>query len=877
MASNKSKTPGPIQVVVVLMLTVLAFYFGNRFGQVFDFNTMEITDGALATVNSIVAAPAAISMASVPMLYAIGLAITVLIVWLYTFMYAGNYRYGEEAGSAKWGTLKEGIAFKDQTDPSNNLLFTKNYGLALKKPKFDLEHDRNLNVMVIGGSGSGKTRNYVKPNLMQLNASYFLTDPKGTSLSECGYLFRDNGYRIKVFNTIEFNKSMHYNPLKYVKTDADILSFVNCLISNTNGDKQSGGDPFWENSERLLYTALIALLRDWFPPEDYSLDGLLTLLSMAEAKENDENFKSPLDMIFDEIETGKVYERNPFYQGPSTSSSYADAESDRMAISENTTDEFTWQSSLMERNNDGLSPAREGGLTSDQDFALANYKMFKVAAGKTLKSIIISCNVRMAPMRIEQVRELLKYDEMNLDEMGDPGQRTAVFAIMSDTDKTFSFLHAIMMWQSIDILCRRALEKYNGKLPTMVNFIFDEFANIGTIPDIEQTIAVTRSRNIGTLKLKRIRGKYTGSVLPYGYRPDPDDINCFIIDPVAASVVRRIWEMHAGGIGAPTIARTLNEEGIPNPTSYAKLTGYSWHNRPSSSLWSAGCIYSILHNETYLGTLCQGRQLTPEGQFHSKKNIPKDQWVRTVGHHPAIIDDELLRRELKARKEAGAHNLHEQKKNFPPGIFGKEVRCASCGKILTKGKTLRKTGYERTLFCPTRKKSPSHCKGAFISEKHLESAILHELKNLADRYSDDRVQIGICQDAQSADLIQERNRLKTAVELIEKEITAYEQRSRDLYLKRATDGMSIDDFNSALSRIRNDVDKLRLKSKRASSELLHLNESIAAESIRMETVLKAADFNHLDKTKVSMLIESVYVHKRDPKSGTQAIDITWKF
>lgn len=417
MASNKSKTPGPIQVVVVLMLSVLAFYFGNRFGQVFDFNTMEITDGALATVNSIVAAPAAISTASVPMLYAIGLAITVLIVWLYTFMYAGNYRYGEEAGSAKWGTLKEGVAFKDQSDPSNNLLFTKNYGLALKKPKFDLEHDRNLNVMVIGGSGSGKTRNYVKPNLMQLNASYFLTDPKGTSLPECGYLFRDNGYRIKVFNTIEFNKSMHYNPLKYVKTDADILSFVNCLISNTNGDKQSGGDPFWENSERLLYTALIALLRDWFPPEDYSLDGLLTLLSMAEAKENDENFKSPLDMIFDEIETGKVYERNPFYQGPSTSSSYADAESDRMAISENTTDEFTWQSSLMERNNDGLSPAREGGLTSDQDFALANYKMFKVAAGKTLKSIIISCNVRMAPMRIEQVRELLKYDEMNLDEI----------------------------------------------------------------------------------------------------------------------------------------------------------------------------------------------------------------------------------------------------------------------------------------------------------------------------------------------------------------------------------------------------------------------------------------------------------------------------
>lgn len=397
MASNKSKTPGPIQVVVVLMLTVLAFYFGNRFGQVFDFNTMEITDGALATVNSIVAAPAAISMASVPMLYAIGLAITVLIVWLYTFMYAGNYRYGEEAGSAKWGTLKEGIAFKDQTDPSNNLLFTKNYGLALKKPKFDLEHDRNLNVMVIGGSGSGKTRNYVKPNLMQLNASYFLTDPKGTSLSECGYLFRDNGYRIKVFNTIEFNKSMHYNPLKYVKTDADILSFVNCLISNTNGDKQSGGDPFWENSERLLYTALIALLRDWFPPEDYSLDGLLTLLSMAEAKENDENFKSPLDMIFDEIETGKVYERNPFYQGPSTSSSYADAESDRMAISENTTDEFTWQSSLMERNNDGLSPVLKFGPETYKSFIPGTGCMTKIEDVKTERDCGAMCPEGLIP------------------------------------------------------------------------------------------------------------------------------------------------------------------------------------------------------------------------------------------------------------------------------------------------------------------------------------------------------------------------------------------------------------------------------------------------------------------------------------------------
>ena len=326
--------------------------------------------------------------------------------------------------------------------------------------------------MVIGGSGSGKTRNYVKPNLMQLNSSYFLTDPKGTSLPECGYLFRDNGYRIKVFNTIEFAKSMHYNPLKYVHTDADILSFVNCLISNTNGDKPSGGDPFWENSERLLYTALIALLRDWFPKEDYSLVGLLELPvhGGSQGKMTRTSSHRSISSLTRSRRAWSMREMR-IIEAPSTSTSYAAAESDRMAISENTTDEFIWKPSSMERNGDGVSPADHGGLTSDQDYALANYKMFKVAAGKTLKSIIISCNVRMQPMRIEQVSELLRYDEMDLDEMGDPGQRTAVFAIMSDTDKSFSFLHAIMMWQSIDILCRRALEKYNGKLPTMVNFI----------------------------------------------------------------------------------------------------------------------------------------------------------------------------------------------------------------------------------------------------------------------------------------------------------------------------------------------------------------------------------------------------------------------
>ena len=355
------------------------------------------------------------------------------------------------------------------------------------------QHDPNR--LVVGGSGSGKTFNYVTPNICQLNTSYFITDPKGTLLKDAGFLFTDNGYKVKSFNTINLDESMHYNPLKYVKTDTDILSFVNCYIMNTNGDGKAG-DPFWENSEKMLYTSLIALLRDWFPPEDYSLSSLLTLLSMAEARENDENFKSPLDLLFLQIEEGKRYIPN---EGGAPAPSMGISGLSRNFGTGNATgdSDWSWEPTNLKRNSDGVRPADCGGLSPDEDFALMNYKNFKVAAGKTLKSIIISCNVRLAPIATAGVRSLLEYDEMELDTLGDPDAKVAVFGILSDTDKTLSFLFAIMMWQCIDQLCRKALTDYGGKLPTPVHFIFDEFANIGTIPQIEETIAVTRSRNIG--------------------------------------------------------------------------------------------------------------------------------------------------------------------------------------------------------------------------------------------------------------------------------------------------------------------------------------------------------------------------------------------
>lgn len=480
-----------------LLLSAMGFYLGNRyFEQLGNYpgQPVEHLGDALPGTGALIRArPLFIDTQATSLLAGLGVFIIIWLIWLRYAAFIGNYRAGEESGSARWGTKREGLAFLDRTNADNNLLFTKNYGLAIHRPKFDEELDRNLNVLVVGGSGSGKTRRYVIPNICQLNTNFFITDPKGTLLPETGYLLTENGYEVKAFNTIDVEKSLHYNPLAYVKTDTDILSFVNCYIMNTIGENKTG-DPFWENAEKLLYTALIALLRDWFPPEDYTLPGLLTLLSLAEAREEDETFKSPLDLMFLQIEEGRRYTK--VGGGSAPSPAFAGGLSRGFGTG-GQKGEWAWEPSRFCRNSDGTRPADCGGLSPDEDFALMNYKNFKVATGKTLKSIIISCNVRLAPIVTSGIRDLLSKDEMGLDTLGDPGRKIAVFGILSDTDKTLSFLFAIMMWQCIDQLCRKALMVYRGRLPTPVHFIFDEFANIGTIPQIEETIAVVRSRNIG--------------------------------------------------------------------------------------------------------------------------------------------------------------------------------------------------------------------------------------------------------------------------------------------------------------------------------------------------------------------------------------------
>lgn len=463
-------------LLIAAVATPIAFLFGDLY--VSNLLSMEgepISNltSAFFTLPAYLASGGGLS--SEPMALCIGfcLVCAIWIAYARHLVNAGVHRAGEEHGSSRWATKREADAFSDPRNPDNNIILTRKCRLALSKARFDIKTDRNKNVLVVGGSGSGKTRYYVKPNLMQLNASYFVTDPKGTLIADMGHLFVEAGYSIRTFDTIDFARSNHYNPLSYVKSEADILTFVECLIKNTTGDKGQAADPFWENAERLLYTSLVAYLIYHCPEEDRNIPGLLTLLGLAEAHEDDERYKSPLDMLFDELETGKRLV-------PPVGASAFDSESRDFL---NGRGGCTWVE---------IGPA----VKPEEDFALSNYKAFKTAAGKTLKSIIISCNVRLKPLSIKEVAELLSCDEMHLDALGDEDAKTVIFASMSDTNSTFDFIFAMLMWQAMDVLCNTALLRFGGSLPTPVHFILDEFANIGTVPDFERTIAVVRSRNI---------------------------------------------------------------------------------------------------------------------------------------------------------------------------------------------------------------------------------------------------------------------------------------------------------------------------------------------------------------------------------------------
>ena len=368
-------------------------------------------------------------------------------LWLAVYLKGKNakkYRHGMEYGSARWGTPKDIEPFMAPKF-EDNIILTKTERLMMSNRPPDPKNARNKNVLVVGGSGSGKTRFWLKPNLLQCHSSYVVTDPKGSIVVECGNALLKNGYKLKILNTINFKKSMHYNPFAYVHSEKDILKLVTTLMTNTKGEG-SGGDPFWEKSERLLLTALIAYLHYEAPVEEQNFATLLEMLNTMQVLEDDEEYQNPVDLLFEELAKKKP-----------------------------------------------------------NSFAGRQYKLYKLAAGKTAKSILISCGARLAPFDIQELRDLTMYDELQLDTLGD--KKTALFLIMSDTDSTFNFLISMVYTQLFNLLCDKADDVYGGKLPIHVRCLIDECANIGQIPNLEKLVATIRSREISACLVLQARSQ----------------------------------------------------------------------------------------------------------------------------------------------------------------------------------------------------------------------------------------------------------------------------------------------------------------------------------------------------------------------------------
>ena len=357
---------------------------------------------------------------------------------------AKKYRHNEEYGSARWGNAQD-IAPFVAPKFENNIILTQTERLMMSNRPANPKNARNKNVLIVGGSGSGKTRFWIKPNLLQCHSSYVVTDPKGSIVVECGNALLKKGYRIKIFNTINFQKSMHYNPFAYIHSEKDILKLVTTLIANTKGEAK-GGDEFWEKSEKLLYTALIAYIHYEAPKTEQNFASLLELLNAMEVREDDEEFQNPVDLMFEDLNRKK----------PNT-------------------------------------------------FAYRQYRLYKLAAGKTAKSILISCGARLAPFDIAELREITAYDELELDTLGD--QKTALFLIMSDTDSTFNFLISMVYTQLFNLLCEKADDVYGGRLPVHVRCLIDEAANIGQIPNLEKLVATIRSREISACLVLQARSQ----------------------------------------------------------------------------------------------------------------------------------------------------------------------------------------------------------------------------------------------------------------------------------------------------------------------------------------------------------------------------------
>ncbi|HFZ7149437.1 TPA: VirD4-like conjugal transfer protein, CD1115 family [Streptococcus agalactiae] len=432
---NLIKIDNPKKFILANIPYLSFFYIGNIFSKhINSYVGGDIIDRIMVGISDIGTLSYIPSLNSRDLLVGISVAALVKLIVYSKGKNKKKYRQGKEYGSARWGESKD---IDPYIDPKfeNNVLITNTERLTMNSRPKNPKYARNKNVLVIGGSGSGKTRFYVKPNLMQMHSSYVVTDPKGTLVLECGKMLNENGYDIKILNTINFKKSMKYNPFAYLRSEKDILKLVQTIIANTKGDGEKAGEDFWVKAEKLYYTALIGYIYYEAPEEEKNFKTLLDMIDASEVREDDETYMNPIDRLFEALE-----KKDPSH------------------------------------------------------FAVKQYKKYKLAAGKTAKSILISCGARLAPFDIRELRELMSEDELELDKIGD--RKTALFVIISDTDDTFNFVVSIMYSQLFNLLCDKADDVYGGRLPVHVRCLLDEFANIGLIPKFEKLIATIRSREI---------------------------------------------------------------------------------------------------------------------------------------------------------------------------------------------------------------------------------------------------------------------------------------------------------------------------------------------------------------------------------------------
>lgn len=432
---NLIKIDNPKKFILANIPYLSFFYIGNIFSKhINSYVGGDIIDRIMVGISDIGTLSYIPSLNSRDLLVGISVAATVKLIVYSKGKNKKKYRQGKEYGSARWGESKDIAPYIDPKF-ANNVLITNTERLTMNSRPKNPKYARNKNVLVIGGSGSGKTRFYVKPNLMQMHSSYVVTDPKGTLVLECGKMLYENGYDIKILNTINFKKSMKYNPFAYLRSEKDILKLVQTIIANTKGDGEKAGEDFWVKAEKLYYTALIGYIYYEAPEEEKNFKTLLDMIDASEVREDDETYMNPIDRLFEALE-----KKDPSH------------------------------------------------------FAVKQYKKYKLAAGKTAKSILISCGARLAPFDIRELRELMSEDELELDKIGD--RKTALFVIISDTDDTFNFVVSIMYSQLFNLLCDKADDVYGGRLPVHVRCLLDEFANIGLIPKFEKLIATIRSREI---------------------------------------------------------------------------------------------------------------------------------------------------------------------------------------------------------------------------------------------------------------------------------------------------------------------------------------------------------------------------------------------